>query len=140
MARLYATAADYQTYTGQTPPDNIDSLLADASRFLESNVFRYCWYEVVPDSGLPANELVVAAFRDATCAQARWYDDLGDSTGAAGAGWGSVQLGSAQMSRSVTNVSGAASPSREIAPAVMDCLSSMDLTGDILVLGMVTLW
>lgn len=136
MARIYATSADYQTYTGQTPPSDIDQLLADASRFLEAEVFRLCWYEVGGD-GYPSNATVRQAFEDAVCAQAQWFDELGDSVGAAGAGWGSVSLGSAQLSRSVTNVTGGASAAREIAPKAMDALQGMDLTPDIFRLGMV---
>ena len=138
MARTYAMSADYQTYTGQTPPTDINSLLAKASRMLEANVFRLCWYEVDAD-GYPSNTVVRQAFRDATCAQAEWFDEIGDTTGAAAAGWGSVSLGSAQLSRSVTNVSGNASPAREIAPGVLDALSSSDLTLDVFVLGMAVL-
>lgn len=136
MARIYATSADYQTYTGQTPPADIAQLLADASRFLESEVFRLCWYEVDGD-GYPSNSVVRQAFEDAVCAQAQWYDELGDSTGAAGVGWGTVKLGSAQLSRSVTATSGQSSAAREVAPKAMDALQGMDLTPDIFRLGMV---
>lgn len=139
MARIYATSADYQTYTGQTPPSGVDALLAKASRFLESGVFRLCWYEVDVD-GYPSNSVVRAAFTDATCAQAEWFDDVGDTTGAAGAGWTSVSLGGASLSRSGPNVSGAASPAREIAPAVVDALSIPDLTPDVFRLGSVVDW
>lgn len=136
MARIYANSADYQTYTGQTPPSDIDQQLADASRMLEAQVIRLCWYEVDED-GYPSNTLVREAFRDAVCAQAEWFDELGDSTGASGVGWGTVKLGSAQMSRSVTATSGASSAAREIAPKAMDALQGMDLTPDIFRLGMV---
>ncbi|MCI3271396.1 hypothetical protein [Streptomyces cylindrosporus] len=139
MARTYATQADYQSFTGQTPPTDINALLAKASRFLESNVFRLCRYEVDAD-GYPANTVVKQAFTDAVCAQAEWFDETGDTTGAAGAGWGSVSLGSAQLSRSVTNVTGNASPAREVAPAAVDALSSPDLTPDIFRLGEVCTW
>lgn len=137
MARIYAEAADYQTFTGQTPPADITVMLADATRMLEASVFRFCLFEV-DEEGYPSNSVVRQAFTDAVCAQARWFDDVGDSTGAAVAGWGSVQLGSAQLSRSVTATSGAAAPAREIAPAVLDVLQAPDLTPDIFLLGVVT--
>lgn len=139
MARVYATSEQYETYTGATPPANVDQLLADASRTLEARVFRLCWYEV-DDDGMPSDATVLQAFADAACAQAQWFDEVGDSTGAAGAGWGSVKLGTAQMSRSVTDVSGAASAGREIAPKVWDALQGMDLTPDIFRLGEVGTW
>ncbi|WP_060880624.1 hypothetical protein [Streptomyces scabiei] len=137
MPRIYATSAEYQTYTGQTPPTDIDQLLAGASRMLAAEVFRLCWYEVDED-GYPSNTLVREAFRDAVCAQVAWWGELGDSTGAAAVGWGSVRLGSAQLSRSVTATSGSASPAREVAPAVWDALRSDDLTPDVFRLGAVS--
>jgi len=136
MPRVYATSTDLAAYTGSSAPADADALLAKASRFLDSVVFRLCWY-AVGDDGLPTNDLVTAAFRDATCAQAVWWDQLGDSTGAAGAGWGAVQIGSVQLGRSVTAVAQADSPARQIAAEVWDVLQQPDLTPDILILGLV---
>ncbi len=139
MARTYATSADYQEYTGQAPPADIETLLAKASRMLEASVFRLCWYEVDAD-GLPSNPLVREAFANAVCAQVGWWEELGDSSGAAVAGWGSIKLGSASMSRPEGQTSGAASAAREIAPEVGDILGSSDLTPDIFRLGLVVAW
>lgn len=139
MARVYATQAQFETYTGQTAPADIEARLAQASRFLDSQVFRICWYDV-DDTGLPSNELVAAAFADAACAQVQWGIDVGDTTGSAGVGWGSVEIGTVKLSRSVTAVSGADAPGRQIAPAVWDALRSPDLTADVFVLGWVTTW
>ena len=137
MARNYATAADYQEYTGQTPPAGIETELAKASRMLEANVFRLCWFEVDAE-GLPSNTIVRKAFADAVCAQAAWWEELGDSMGAGTAGWGTLKLGSASMSRPEGQTSGAASAAREIAPEVGDVLGASDLTPDIFRLGAVT--
>lgn len=137
MARIYATSADYAAYTGQAAPADIDARLTQASRFLDSQVFRLCWYEADAVTGMPTNTLVLAAFRDAACAQAQWGVDVGDTTGAGAAGWGSVSIGSVQLSRSVTAVSGADSPGRQIAPAVWDALRSPDLTPSVFELGAV---
>jgi len=139
MARVYATSEQYETYTGAAAPDGIVQLLADASRTLEARVFRLCWYEV-DDAGMPSNATVLQAFADAACAQAQWWDEVGDSVGALGAGWSSVSLGSASLSRSGGGTSGAASAAREIAPKVWDALQGMDLTPDILRLGEVGTW
>ncbi|MFD4264138.1 hypothetical protein ACFWR9_42660 [Streptomyces sp. NPDC058534] len=139
MARNYATAADYQQYTGQTPPAGIEAELAKASRMLEADVFRLSWFEADAD-GLPSKALVKEAFANAVCAQAAWWDELGDSTGAAAAGWGSVKLGSASMSRPEGNTSGSASAAREIAPEVWDVLGASDLTSDVFRLGAVVTW
>ncbi|WP_060888659.1 hypothetical protein [Streptomyces scabiei] len=135
--RIYATSAEYTAYTGQTPPSDIDKLLRDASRMLAAEVFRLCWYEVDED-GYPSNTAVLEAFSDAACAQVEWWDEIGDSTGASAVSWGTVKLGSAQLSRSVTATSGSASAAREVAPKAWDALRSDDLTPDIFVLGMVT--
>lgn len=136
MPRVYATPDDLAAYTGSSAPADAGALLAKASRFLDSAVFRLCWYQADGD-GLPTNTLVSDAFRDAVCAQAAWWDELGDSTGAMGTGWGNVGIGSVQLGRSVTAVTADASPARQIAPEVWDVLQADDLTPDVLVLGWV---
>lgn len=140
MARVYADQAAYVAYTGGTAPAGVDGLLAAASRMLDARVFRLCVYDADPATGMPTNPAVTAAFSDAVCAQAEWWDELGDHVGAAAAGWGNVQIGSARLGRSVTTVGGDDSAARQIAPAVWDALRSPDLTRDVLVLGEVTTW
>ncbi|MFF3622334.1 hypothetical protein [Streptomyces sp. NPDC002467] len=139
MARVYATADQYEEFTGGPPPADIDYRLARASAFLDSQVFRLCRYDVT-DAGLPSNTVVAAAFASAVCAQAEWGVEVGDVTGAAGAGWGSVGIGSVQLGRSVTSVSGADSAARQVAPAVWDALQSPDLTPQIFQCGAVSTW
>lgn len=136
MARVYATAEEYEAYTYATAPADVEYRLARASEFLETQVFRLCWYDV-DDTGLPSNALVSAAFSRAVCAQVQWGAEVGDVTGSAGVGWGSVEIGSVKLSRSVTAVSGDDSPGRQIAPAVWDALRSPDLTPAVLQLGAV---
>ena len=136
MSRVYATSADLAAYTGTAAPADADRLLLRASQFLDSRVLRACWY-AVDDAGLPTDALVAAAFRDAVCAQVQWWGEVGDSTGAAGAGWGSVEIGSVRLGRSVTAVSGADAPARQLAPQVWDALQAPDLTPDRIVLGRV---
>nr|WSX48889.1 hypothetical protein OG409_07965 [Streptomyces sp. NBC_00974] len=136
MARIYATADQYETYTGAAAPANIDYRLGRASAMLDAQVFRLCAY-TVGDTGLPTDAVVAAAFADAVCAQAQWGVEVGDTTGAAGVGYGSVQIGSVTLSRSVTAVSGDDSPARQIAPAVWDALRAPDLTPDRIQLGAV---
>jgi hypothetical protein len=131
-------AADLTDYTGTAAPAAAERLLRDASQFLESRVFRLCWYNADATTGLPTNAVVTAAFKQAVCAQVAWWDEVGDSTGAAGVGWGSVEIGSVKLGRSVTTVSGDASPARQIAPQAMDALLSTDLTPDIFELGSVS--
>lgn len=134
----YATADDLAAYPGGSavPTADVDLLLARAGRFLVANLFRYCWYKVGPD-GLPSDALVAAAFRDCVCAQVVWWAALGDSQGAQAAGWGSVQIGSVVMSRSLTATSAADAPARQLAPEVGDVLADPVLTPDRLFVGMV---
>jgi hypothetical protein len=136
VTRVYATPDDLTAYTGSSAPANADALLAKASRMLDSAVFRLCWFAADAD-GLPTDDLVRQAFTDAVCAQAAWWDQLGDSTGAMGAGWGNVAIGSVNLGRSVTAVSAADSPARQIADEVWDVLRSPDLTQDRLWIGAV---
>lgn len=143
-ARIYATAADLATYTGTAAPDNADALLAKASRMLDSAVFRLCWYVADQTTGMPTDSLVIDACRDATCAQVGWWLALGDSSGALGAGYGSVSIGSVSLSRSgrdgVVAPDGTDSPARQVAPEVWDVLGSPDLTPDKFRIGEVRTW
>ncbi|MFB7908115.1 hypothetical protein ACFC1T_16920 [Kitasatospora sp. NPDC056076] len=127
MARVYATAAQLAAFLGQAAPPDADRLLARASAFLDSQVFRLAVYNANTTTGMPTDQPVLDAFANATCAQVEWWQGVGDMTGAAGAGWSTVRIGTAHMQRPDGNVSGMASPAREVAPAVWDYLNSPDL-------------
>ncbi|MFC9847791.1 hypothetical protein ACFWFF_01575 [Streptomyces sp. NPDC060223] len=134
MARIYAVSADYQSYTGQTPPADIAARLARASRFVESSVFRLCWYEVDED-GYPSNAAVAEAFAAAVCAQVQWWAETGDELGTA-AQWGSVKIGSVSLSGpGSSSGSTAAVGGRTVADTVLEALRTPDLTPDIFGLG-----
>lgn len=140
MARIYATSDDYTAFTGQDPaPSNVNALLAQASRFLDSSVFRLCWYDADPTTGMPRDASVVQAFTDATCAQAQWWDAIGDPIGTVGVGWSTVSIGSVTLSRGskATPDTPADQAARQIAPAVYDVLQSPDLTPFVFRLGLV---
>lgn len=93
MGRVYATAAQYQAYSGQTPPPDIDRLLARASELLDSDVLKTAWYDT-DDSGLPTNSQVIEAFANATSAQIEfWLKGPGEGVDVAGPIQG-VSLGS----------------------------------------------
>lgn len=139
MARVYATPEQYEAYTCASAPADIEYRLARASEFLDAQVFRMCRY-TVDTAGLPTDPVVLAAFARAVCAQAQWGVDVGDVTGAAGVGWGSVKIGSVQLGRSVTAVSGADAPGRQVAPAVWDALQSSDLLATGFLMGVVGSW
>jgi hypothetical protein len=121
VARVYATPEQLSAYTGRPAPDDADNLLTRASQFLDTEVLKSCVYDVGTD-GMPTAPDVAAGFAQAVCAQVAWWDEIGDSTGAAGAGWGAVTLGPLSLSRSVTDVSPYASAARQLAPAAWDAL------------------
>lgn len=134
----YATVDDLAAYPGGSgvPASDAATLVARGNRFVAANVVRYCWYRTGSD-GAPSDDLVVAAFRDCVCAQVVYWAQLGDSTGAAYAGWGSVEIGSVSMSRSLTATRAAGSEARQLAPEIGDILGAPELTPDILTVGMV---
>lgn len=83
MGRVYATSADYQTYSGQTPPADIDRRLARASELIDSDVTKAAWYDT-DDAGLPTNATVVEAFANATCAQVEFWSQVGEQVDTSG--------------------------------------------------------
>jgi hypothetical protein len=126
--RVYATTTALANYLREAPPADAEQLLAEASRLLDSRVLRLCQYEV-DAAGMPTDPDVAAAIARAVCAQVRWWGEVGDHIGAAGAGWGGVSIGSVNLSRSVTAVQGGDSAARQIAPQVADELTTPDLHG-----------
>jgi hypothetical protein len=131
--RVYATTTDLANYLNAAPPLDGARLLADASRMLDALVLAFCRYDV-DDDGMPTDDTVAAAIGRAVCAQVAWWDEIGDHTGAAGVGYGSVAIGSVNLGRSVTSVSGDDSAARQLAPQVWDELRAPGLH-DKLVIG-----
>ncbi|MEV0445855.1 hypothetical protein AB0I84_12870 [Streptomyces spectabilis] len=131
MARVYATQAQYETYTGQPAPADIAARLSRASRFLESEVFRLCWYDA-DSEGYPTHVRVREAFADAVCAQVQWWAETGDELGTAGQ-WQSVKIGSVALSG--PGSSGSGPGGRRVADAVLEVLRTPELTSEIFRLG-----
>lgn len=83
--RLYATPGDVADWIGEeTPPENADSLIRNASLLVEAAT-RLDRYSVDLD-GKPTDYRIAEAFRDATCAQAAlWHaNDMNPAKGFAG--------------------------------------------------------
>lgn len=76
---VYATASDYQTWSGAAPPSNIDALLRSASLTI-GRLIRTAVYQV-DTGGLPTDTATAQALRDATCAQVAHMLATGDTTG-----------------------------------------------------------
>lgn len=137
MARVYATEAQYEALTGQTAPADIGARLARASSFLDSRVFRLCWYDA-DEAGMPTNQTVAEAFAAAVSAQVWDWDITGDEQGTAGR-YGSVSIGSVSLSGGGSSSGGAgAVGGRTVADTALEPLRSPDLTADIFTLGLVT--
>ncbi|CAM5589318.1 hypothetical protein [Streptomyces purpurascens] len=136
--RVYATVLEFEEVTGVSPaPAGTERRLKQASRMLDRLVLRYCSYDVDAATGMPTHTLVVAALRDAVCAQVEWWETVGDPSGADAVGWGSVSIGSVNLGRSVTAVTGEDAPARQLAPEAWDALLNLDLTPDIFRMGAV---
>lgn len=83
--RIYATLADYQTWLEDTPPAGSSRALRMASTVVDE-MLRAAAY-ATDTLGMPTDATVIAALRDATCAQAEYARASGD---AASVGAGAV--------------------------------------------------
>ena len=123
--RVYATVSDLATFLGDTPPDDAQALLNRATRLVEGLTVtaRYA----TDADGLPEDLDVSETFRDAVCAQAAWFIETGDSTGAS-ARFSSLSLGSFQATTSLPSQTGPNSASQSrYAPEAVDILRSAGL-------------
>lgn len=103
---VYATAEDLAADPWQLTPVNAAGLLRSAS-LLVRGATTATVYDV-NETGLPTDATVLAAFKDATCAQATAWDALGidPTAGAAGAAGAPIvaasSIGSAQVQYGVS--------------------------------------
>lgn len=95
MGRVYATADDYAAWSGAAAPSDVDRRLARASELVE--LATVTAYYDVDAAGMPTDADVLAAFRDATCAQVAWWQATGDELGDAGL-WQAASIGSVSLS------------------------------------------
>lgn len=82
--RTYAEVSDVEAWTGQTAPDNAEAMVRRASTLVQA-ACRCDLYDTDP-AGLPAEDDVSDAMRDAVCAQVGVWQaaDVDASAGAAG--------------------------------------------------------
>ena len=126
--RVYATTADFETWDEDheyTTPSN--SRLRRASSTVDG-LTRLSVYDVDED-GMPTDADVDQAFTEATCAQAAYWDDTDDVTGADSQAGptkiGSVSFGGSGASGGATNTKSAASS--RIAPEAVEILANAGL-------------
>lgn len=125
--RVYATPSDLagEPWDVDLPEGEAKSLLRRSSIVVDGLTVtaRYA----TDEDGYPTDLEVSEAFRDATCAQAVWFDETGDVSGAS-ARYNSLSLGRFSASGggtgSGTNTTAAAS---RIAPEVVQILQAAGL-------------
>lgn len=101
----YATITDLADYIDPIP-DNAELLLARASRLVDRALM--CAVYDVDGTGMPTDERIAGALRDATCEQvAAWVAGGEDGTGAAGQ-YQSVSIGSVSLTRGAAGPGGGA--------------------------------
>lgn len=96
----YATPAEYTSYTGGTTTDRV---LTVASNRIDE-VLIGAVYDV-DDNDLPTDATILAALKNATCEQALFMDEEGDTSGTGNASTGTLQsasIGSASYSMDAT--------------------------------------
>lgn len=110
--QAYATPTQYAEFLGTEAPADFDpQSLVRASRRVDRALIGaiYC----TDDDDRPTDAKIAAALRDATCAQALFWDEIGDPTGSgAPSEWGEVEIGDVRLRRSGNSrgESGANSP------------------------------
>lgn len=120
---MYATAAQLAEYTGQPAPADADRLLRRASELIDATVTA--GYPV-DNAGLPTENTVSVALRDAVCAQVEhWQNTGGEHDGMQG--FTSVSIGSATLSTAAG--AGRAASRQRVAPRAVDHLRTAGLVG-----------
>ncbi|TQL46675.1 hypothetical protein FB562_2199 [Homoserinimonas aerilata] len=140
--RVYATAADYYDFIGDDQPTttpegggdpvpltekDLNARLRRASTVVDG-IVRFSVYDV-DDDNMPTDPDISDAFTEATCAQAAWFDDTDDLTGAESQTGptriGSVSFGGSGASGGATNTKSAATS--RIAPEAVQILTNAGL-------------
>lgn len=94
--RVYATSAQYESYTGGAAPANVSVLLRVASRVVDY-LLRGVVYDV-DAAGLPTDADVIQALQDATCAIAAECASTGALDSGGTQAWDSVSIGNVSLS------------------------------------------
>ena len=99
MTRIFATPAQWATYRGDdAPPADADRILRSASIEVARLVMNAHFDLDNSTPPMPSDPEIVQALQDATCAQADYFLETGDLTGASGQ-FQTLALGSFSVSR-----------------------------------------
>lgn len=130
----FAQVDDYYLFTtGEHAPDNLsdaevarlNSVLKRASQSILTAVrlARISWDRT---TGIPTDAVVARGLADATVAQAAWFEEQGDVTGAA-SGYSDVSMGPVRLARNATAAAAVSAAQSRYAPEVSDILSSLPI-------------
>lgn len=124
--RVYATTADYANWLRTAPPSGARRALAEASREVEQMLLS-AFYTVDAVTKLPTDTDVIAAMRDATCAQAEYAKAIGDVNSLGSNQYHSVSIATVSLTRGY-NPGGSSAPAKWSAKA-FEILQRAGLTG-----------
>lgn len=128
--RMYATTADLANYLYGPPPDGAQRMLARASRRI-GDLIRCSVYDADTVTGMPTDATILAAVRDATCAQVEWWVATGDEIGAASQ-MQSVSIGSVSLGRGYSGAGSATGADQTMSEEAVEHLRRAGLlTGDV---------
>jgi hypothetical protein len=122
---VYATTADLAHYLEAAPPADARRKLRRASRRV-ANYIRLAVYAADDVTGMPTDATIIAAVRDATCAQVEWWMETGDETGA-GAQYQQVSIGSLSLGRGYSSAGSATGPSQTLSAEAIEHLQRAGL-------------
>ena len=118
----YATAADLTNWlpagTVVTEPDR---RIARAMLKIDG-ILRTAIYATDPVTGYPTDPVVIAAVRDATCAQVEYTAEQGDETGAGATSFQSVSIGKIQLGRGYSSAGSATGTAVAVSPVAVQIL------------------
>jgi hypothetical protein len=125
--RRYASTGDYGNYTGDRAPEDLDRrLLVRSSRRVDAALIGAVY--AIDEHGMPTDEDIREALRDATCAQAQFSYARGDKTGTGVVTqWGSVKIGDVALAN--PNVGSGGGPVKGVAPGTV-CDPAEDILRD----------
>lgn len=127
--RVYATPTDLNAapWNADLSDSEASTLLMRATPLLEELTRTACY--TITETGLPTDPLIVEAFKDAACAQAVYFSETGDISGAAGR-FNTLSLGSFSASGGTAgSVNNQTASVQRFAPEAIQILANAGLIG-----------
>jgi hypothetical protein len=122
--RVYATPDQFWAYVGEEPDSDdqvrVQALLVRASALVDSLLLT-ALYDVDRVTLMPTDPRVAFVLQQATCAQAQWFEETGDVSGA-GSQYQSGSAGPFSFTRGYGAGGGATGQGARIAPEAVQLL------------------